>query len=107
MSDTASSASLLPDLDSDTARRYRSWRHIVDVTTRYLMAFGGISVIIAIVLIAFYLFYVVLPMFKAAHVEQLDAYPLPGNSAAPSLYYAMEEQREVGLRLDAKGELNF
>jgi len=71
------------------------------------MAFGGISVIIAIVLIAFYLFYVVLPMFKGAHVDMVNTYSLPGQTQTETLYYAMEEQREVGSRLDRNGSLNF
>lgn len=107
MSDDATTANLMPDFKSASSIRHRAWRHIVDVTTRYLMAFGGISVIIAIVLIAFYLFYVVLPMFKGAHVEIEQTYSLPGNEQNTSLYYAMEEQREVAMRLDDKGNLVF
>lgn len=107
MSGSSTSTSLLPDFKSESARRHRAWRHFVDVTTRYLMAFGGISVIIAIVLIAFYLFYVVLPMFKAAQVDMVKTYPLPGQTQTQTLYYAMEEQREVGLRMDKNGSLNF
>ena len=33
------------DFNSSSARSYRKWRHIKDVATRYLMAFGGVSVI--------------------------------------------------------------
>lgn len=98
--------SLLPDFTTAAAARHRRRRDIKDVITRYLMAFGGISVIGAIVLIAFYLFYVVLPMFKAAEIELVKEYPVPGPNTG-SLYYAMEEQREIALRVSADGELVF
>ena len=74
---------------------------------RYVMALGGISVIIAIVLIAFYLFYVVLPMFKPSHIEQVASYPVPGGTSTGASYYAMEEQREVGLRVTADASVVF
>ncbi len=104
---TAAKESVLPDFNSTAARSHRNMRHIKDVTTKYLMAFGGISVLIAIILIAFYLFYVVLPMFKPASLEAINNYNVPGDSEIASLYFAMEEQHEVALRLDAEGELNF
>ena len=99
--------SLLPDFNSASALRHRHLRNIKDITTRQLMAVGGISVIIAIVLIAFYLLYVVLPMFKPADIELGGSYQLPGNSADKSLYYAMEEQHEIGLRVSANGDATF
>ena len=74
---------------------------------RYMMALGGVSVIIAIVLIAFYLLYVVLPMFKPARIEQVASYPLPGGASAETLHYAMEEQHEIGLRVTADGSVVF
>ena len=74
---------------------------------RYMMALGGISVIIAIVLIAFYLVYVVLPMFKPPHIEQVAGYPVPAGTQTETLYYAMEEQREIGLRVTSGGSIVF
>jgi phosphate transport system permease protein len=101
------STSLLPDFNSASALRYRHLRNIKDVTTRHLMAIGGIGVILTIVLIAFYLLYVVLPMFKPADIELGASYALPGNSSEKSLYYAMEEQHEIGLRISSIGEATF
>ncbi len=98
---------VLPDFNSKSASNYRKWRHIKDVATRYLMAFGGIGVIAAIVLIAFYLFYVVIPMFKSAHIEPIATYSVPGAENSNTLIYAMEEQREVGLRLNDSGQAVF
>ncbi|MCG8380152.1 MAG: ABC transporter permease subunit, partial [Proteobacteria bacterium] len=99
--------SYLPDFNSASARTYRKWRNIKDVTTRYLMAFGGISVIIAIVLIAFYLLYVVIPMFKSADIETIATYSVPGDTSSRTLVYAMEEQREVAMRLNDQGQVLF
>ncbi len=96
----------LPDFNSKSASNYRKWRHVKDVATRYLMAFGGIGVIAAIVLIAFYLLYVVIPMFKSAHIESIATYsvPEPANTNSKTLIYAMEEQREVALRITDQGQ---
>ena len=108
MSDaTQDQVSLLPDFNSSAALRHRRWRDIKDVGTRYLMAVGGISVIFAIVLIGFYLLYVVIPMFKPANVELKARYGMPGDASQATLYYAMEEQHEIGLRLGEKGTLTF
>ncbi len=107
MPDSEITTSVLSDFNSVTAKRYRRWRDIKDVLTRYLMAAGGVSVLVAIVLIAFYLLYVVLPMFKPAHIEHLDTHKLPGDSNDRTVHYAMEEQHEVGLRVTDTGNLYF
>lgn len=107
MSQAESTTSFLPDFKSPQALRHRRWRNVKDVSTRYLMAVGGIGVIIAIVLIAFYLLYVVLPMFKPADIESMASYGLPGGSQSESLHYAMEEQHEIGLRVLEDGTLTF
>jgi phosphate transport system permease protein len=108
MSSNETTADVLEhDFNSPSARNYRKWRHIKDVATRYLMAFGGISVIAAIVLIAFYLLYVVMPMFKSAEIEQIATYTVPGGSESETLYVAMEEQREVGFRINNLGQVVF
>ena len=106
MSDV-STTSLLADFNSAEAQKHRYYRHLKDVMMRYMMALGGISVIIAIVLIAFYLVYVVLPMFKSAHIERVARYPVPAGTKTGSLYYAMEEQREIGLRVTGDGRAVF
>ncbi len=106
MSDV-SRTSLLADFNSAEAQKHRYYRHLKDVAMRYMMALGGISVIVAIVLIAFYLVYVVVPMFKPAHIEQVAGYPVPAGAGTGSLYYAMEEQREIGLRVTGGADAVF
>jgi len=103
----ANQTSLLADFNSAAAQKHRHYRHLKDVALRYVMALGGTSVIIAIVLIAFYLVYVVLPMFKPPHIEQVASYPVPAGTNTGSLYYAMEEQREIGLRVTNDGSVVF
>ncbi len=107
MSQSESSSSILADFSSPHAQRHRYWRNVKDITTRHLMAVGGISVIIAIVLIAFYLLYVVIPMFKPASIEQVQDYSVPGPAGSSSLYYAMEEQHEIGLRVSSDASAIF
>lgn len=104
---TASAGSLFPAYHSPAARRLRRWRHIKDIATSYLMGLGGVSVIIAIVLIAFYLLYVVLPMFRPAQIELAASYEIPGDRVEETLYYALEEQREIGLRVSGAGLATF
>jgi len=107
MSELTSRPSLLPDFNAPAAVSYRRWRGIKDRAARHLMALGGISVLIAIILIAFYLLYVVLPMFRPAHIEVLVQYDLPGNPEESTVYYAIEEQHEIGLRASESGDLYF
>lgn len=70
------------------------------------MTLGGIGVILAIALIAFYLLYVVAPLFYPARIIQRSAYTVPGDSS-PTVYLAMEEQRQIGLRISAAGGMVF
>jgi phosphate transport system permease protein len=107
MSELTSSPSLLPDFNAPAAVSHRRWRGIKDKAARHLMALGGISVLMAIILIAFYLLYVVLPMFRPAHIEVLVQYDLPGNPEESTVYYAIEEQHEIGLRASESGDLYF
>ena len=56
-------------LDQQTQSGKHKRRKINDLLARYGIAFGGMSVIVAVVLICFYLLWVVLPIFKPASVE--------------------------------------
>ena len=103
-----------PDLefDSPAAQRLRRVRKFKDRFTTAYVAVGGISVIIAILLIFIYLLYEVAPLFEAATVRPYEhqgqpvaAYARPGK--ADTLYLTAEEQGEVGLRLDRDGQAHF
>jgi phosphate transport system permease protein len=78
-----------------------------DRLARYLVAAGGVGVILAIVLIFFYLLYVVLPLFAPARVEPTVTYAAPGGTGEKTLLLATEEYAEVGLRLTASGRTLF
>lgn len=83
------------------------WRNIKDYTARYGVAAGGIGVIIAILLIFFYLLYVVFPLFLPASVKVQAQYASPQSSGDSSLYLALEEQNEIGARFTDAGEIIF
>ena len=83
----------------------RRWRHLSDKTAKVGIAVGGISVIVAILLIFAYLFYEVVPLFAGAKVEQSSSYALEDSSE--SLHLAIEEQSEMAMRLGSDGVARF
>lgn len=74
---------------------------------RYGVAFGGISIIIAITLIFLYLLMVVAPLFESAKIKQVANYEVPVNPGVSILHIAMEEQNEVAMQLTSDGKLRF
>ncbi|MCF7969576.1 MAG: ABC transporter permease subunit [Methylococcaceae bacterium] len=86
---------------------YQKWRKIKDQLTRYAVVAGGLGVIVAIVLIFFYLMYVVYPLFIAADAHALYEYELPEKAAGKSLYLTTEEQNEVAVRFTDQGKAVF
>ncbi len=81
------------------------WRMLKDRMARHGVAFGGISVIIAIVLIFFYLLYVVFPLFIPASSEAVGDYAVPGEGH--TLYMEMEEQAGMAVRYSDSGKAIF
>jgi phosphate transport system permease protein len=96
--------SVLPPPDSAVAKRRRAWRETKDRVAKYGVGFGGISVILAIVLIFFYLLYVVLPLFKGASTEITADYTSP---LAESRFLSLNEYNDVALSVDADGSAHF
>lgn len=90
-------STLAPVSESTQRRRWR-WRMAKDYLARHGVAVGGVGVIAAILLIFFYLFYVVVPLFKPAATTAVADYPLPAAAAGPTLHLAMEEQAEIAAR---------
>lgn len=104
-----------PDLDFSTpaSRRLRQRRMLQDKFAAGGIAVGGVSVIIAVVMIFFYLLYEVAPLFQPASVEPWQVkgapmvpYSTPGSDAA-TRYLAVEEQAEIGFRATDAGEMIF
>ncbi|NJO14644.1 MAG: ABC transporter permease subunit [Thioploca sp.] len=92
--------------DQATIRR-RKWRMIKDKIAQHSMTIGGISVIIAIVLIFFYLLYVVFPLLLPATMEKMQQFSIPAPTAGKTRYLAAEEQNEVGVRFTDQARVVF
>ncbi|MBE9559458.1 MAG: phosphate ABC transporter permease, partial [Proteobacteria bacterium] len=80
-------------------------RALKDRLARYFVASGGISVIIAILLIFFYLLYVVVPMFGSAEIQESVSYIAPGEGK--TLHLGLEEQGTIGVRFTDNGHVIF
>ncbi|RUO20455.1 phosphate ABC transporter permease [Aliidiomarina iranensis] len=81
-------------------------RLIKDRAARFGVTLGGGLVLIALLLIFFYLLYVVLPIFKSASIEEGERYAIPG-SQAETILLGMEARAEVGYRVTADGRFTF
>ncbi|RDH84125.1 MAG: phosphate ABC transporter permease [endosymbiont of Galathealinum brachiosum] len=80
-------------------------RAFKDRITRYGVAVGGISVIIAILLIFFYLLQVVIPMFESAEMSESHSYSISDESKI--LHLGLEEQGTMGVRFMDNGDVVF
>ncbi|MDV6315699.1 ABC transporter permease subunit [Idiomarina sp. HP20-50] len=80
-------------------------RLIKDRLARYGVTLGGAMVLIALLLIFFYLLYVVQPIFESVSLKEEQSFSLPNSDAVEAL--GMEEQAEIGYRLMKSGELEF
>src|SRR5690606_41070223 len=76
----------------------RKYRHFKDKFASVSIAVGGLSVIAAVLLIFLYLLYEVMPLFRSASMTQVSEFRLAGDMA-PVLHLAVEERREVAMRL--------
>ncbi len=93
--------------DSVRSERFHLWRSRKDRVVRWLIATGGVAVIWAVVLIFFYLVWVVFPLFLPAKSEWVESRPMAGWKDSRPVYFSVEEQLEVGLRLSDDGEAEF
>lgn len=91
-------------LDQQTRSGKHKRRKLSDALARYGIAFGGMSVIAAVVLICFYLFWVVLPIFKSAAVELEKEYKW---SQQDLLHLEIEEYGEIAFGLEQSGAMHF
>lgn len=99
----------VPELDFNTPAllRHRKIRALKDRTATAGIAIGGSSVILAVLLICFYLLYEVMPLFSGAEVDPVATYSLPAQEQGESLYLTTEEQTEVGMRVAKSGDIIF
>ena len=108
------STSRKPEIDFNTPamvrnRRFRAFKN--QLASRSIAA-GGLSIIVAILLIFFYLLWEIVPLFKAAQIEHWPtgssaqiSYKSPGGGQ--TIYLAIEEQAKIGLRISDAQKLVF
>lgn len=94
-------------MKKSSSQYYQQWRLLKDKLARYGVVAGGMGVIVAVVMIFFYLLYVVFPIFLPAGAEPVKTYALPEKAAGKTLLLAMEEQNEVGARFTDTGHVVF
>ncbi|MFM4717977.1 ABC transporter permease subunit [Aeromonas bivalvium] len=80
-------------------------RRIKDTLAKYGVTTGGTLVLVALLLIFFYLLYVVKPIFNGASMEPLATFSLPIKDK--TAWIGVEEQNEIGYRFSDKGEVKF
>lgn len=87
----------------------RHWmRQFKDRAAAWAISAGGMSVLVAILLIFFYLLYEIVPLFRSADSQPVASYTLPAaEGAGPPLHLAIEEQNEIGMRLERTGRISF
>jgi phosphate transport system permease protein len=85
---------------------YTGRRMAKDKLFKFVMTFGGLSVIIAISAIFFYLASVVVPIFMPAEMAPLERLPVPAARGAV-VHFAAEEQAEIGARFLSDGAAEF
>ncbi len=105
---SAAQAPLGLDFNTPALQRKRRMRALKDRLAGWFVSIGGLTVLLAITLIFFYLAQVVAPMFQGAELESRPTLtPAWLAEAKPARVLAMEEQNQVAMRLDASGQVSF
>jgi phosphate transport system permease protein len=88
-----------PTFHTDRSRLFK------DRFAKWGISAGGVMVLVALLLIFFYLLYVVQPIFESAKVETRNSVKL--QSASEVVGLGIEEQTEVAFLLGEKGSVDF
>lgn len=107
MSEVNSNRPHSSQIDMTASDRYQQWRLLKDKLVARSVVTGGLSIIVAILLIFFYLLYVVFPLLLSSHAESVAEYALPQAESGKTLLMAMEEQNEVAVRFTDTGQAIF
>ena len=91
--------------NSSAGLNRNKWRMLKDKLAAYGVTVGGMSVIVAITLIFFYLLMVVLPLFESASIEKQQEYTVAQFAESKPLYYVIDEQGEIGIRISEAGNI--
>src|SRR5512137_268099 len=94
-------------LKQSSAGVHERWRLIKDSIARYGVIAGGLGVILAVVMIFFYLLYVVFPLFLSATAEPVSQYDVPESDLGKTMLMEIEEQNEVAVRFTDTGQVIF
>ena len=94
-------------MDNPASNFHERWRLIKDSIARYGVVAGGLGVIVAIVLIFFYLLYVVFPLFLSASAEPVNLYEVPEKALGLTILLEMEELNQVAARFTDQGQVVF
>ncbi|WP_051206942.1 ABC transporter permease subunit [Pseudidiomarina sediminum] len=81
-----------------------NYRLFKDRAARWGVSFGGIMVLVALLLIFFYLLYVIEPIFRGVEVNHVRSFKSPSEQVVAM---GMEEQSEIGYQLTADGALVY
>lgn len=92
-------------ISSAAMAKKRRMRRLTDHLARMSISAGGVSVIVTICLIFFYLLYEVAPLFMPAKLDHHQQYASPAQ--APVKFSYLEEQGKVGLVVQADGVARF
>jgi len=95
------------ELEAARSDRFHRWRTRKDRIIRWFIGFGGISVILAVGLIFFYLLWVVFPLLLPAQTTLITVADRAKWQQDEVLYLSLEEQLEVGLRVSSHGHVEF
>jgi len=94
-------------IHQSSAGYYQRWRLIKDTLARYGVIIGGLGIIVAIILIFFYLLYVVYPLFVEASATRVNDYAVPEQALGKTLFLEIEEQSELAARFTDSGQVVF
>jgi phosphate transport system permease protein len=94
------------ETDITKAGGFTGRRMAKDKLFKFVMTFGGLSVIIAISLIFFYLASVVIPLFLPPEMEAPKPLAVPPIQER-TVHLATEEQAEIGVRAGSGGSVTF
>lgn len=96
---------VLLSVDDPVMIRRRDRRMLKDRIVRRMMGVGGVGVVVAIMLIFFYLLYEVYPLLGSAEMEKSSEYSLSTAPTDKTLDYLLDEQVELAFRYGDSGEL--
>ncbi|CAH9017101.1 ABC transporter permease subunit [Candidatus Nitrosacidococcus sp. I8] len=84
--------------------KFSRWRIFKDKLARYYIVFGGISIIVIVTLIFFYLLYIVTPLFYAPQIKFKEVHLDYPQTIS---YLGMSEDNAIGLQLNNQGQGAF